>query len=80
MARSRRSTTLPSTFPCSDDAYEMIEGSVKPSDPPYNRFIKNAKLAKKHDPLPDGTYALKKQRTYVFRLQEKLEAPLRDAG
>lgn len=64
----------------SDDAYEMIEGSVKPSDPPYNRFIKNAKLAKKHDPLPDGTYALKKQRTYVFRLQEKLEAPLRDAG
>jgi dCTP deaminase len=64
----------------SDDAYEMIEGSVKPSDPPYNRFIKNAKLAQKHNPLPGGTYELKKKRTYVFRLQEKLEAPLRDAG
>jgi dCTP deaminase len=64
----------------SDDAYEMIEGSVKPAEPPYNRFIKNAKLAKKHNPLDDGTYELKKQKTYVFRLQEKLEAPLRDAG
>lgn len=64
----------------SDDAYEMIEGSVKPSDPPYNRFIKNAKLAQKHNPMSDGNYELKKQRTYVFRLQEKLEAPLRDAG
>ncbi len=64
----------------SDDAYEMIRGSVKPSDPPYDRFIKNAGLAKKHDPLPDGTYELKRQKTYVFRLQEKLESPLRDAG
>src|SRR5713101_1216605 len=53
----------------SDDAYEMKMGSVKPSEPPYNRFITSTKLAKKHDPLPDGTYELKKRRTYVFRLQ-----------
>jgi dCTP deaminase len=64
----------------SDDAYEMTQGSVKPSEPPYNRFIKNAKLAKKHQPLDDGTYKLQKQKTYVFRLQEKIEAPLRNAG
>lgn len=63
----------------SDDAYEMIEGSVKPADPPYSRFIKNAKLAKKHPVLDDGTFELRRQRTYVFRLQEKIEAPLRDA-
>jgi dCTP deaminase len=64
----------------SDDVYEMVEGSVKPADPPYSRFVKNAKLAKKHDALADGTYELTRQRTYVFRLQEKIEAPLRDAG
>lgn len=64
----------------SSDAYEMREGSVKPSDPPYNRFIINTKLAQKHLPLPDGTFELKRQTTYVFRLQEKLEAPLRNAN
>lgn len=63
----------------SDDAYEMIEGSVKPAEPPYSRFVKNAKLAKKLEPIAEKTYELKKQKTYVFRLQEKIEAALRDA-
>ena len=62
----------------SEDAYEMMEGSVKPADPPYSRFIKNAKLAKNY-PLNDGIYKLEKRKTYVIRLQEKIEAPLRDA-
>jgi dCTP deaminase len=63
----------------SDDAYEMIEGSVKPAEPPYNRFIKNAKLAKKLEVPDNRTFELRTQKTYVFRLQEKIEAALRDA-
>ncbi|MGD0511096.1 MAG: 2'-deoxycytidine 5'-triphosphate deaminase [Candidatus Micrarchaeaceae archaeon] len=64
-----------------DEAYEMVEGSVKPFEPPYDWFItRKTKLAKKHEPLEDGSYELKRQKTYVFRLQEKLEARLRNAG
>ena len=63
-----------------DEAYEMEKGSVKPSRSPYDWFIsKSTKLAKRHEPLPDGTYELTRQRTYVFRLQEKLGAQLRNA-
>jgi dCTP deaminase len=63
----------------SADAYEMKMGSVKPSEPPYNRFITSGKLAKKLDPLSDGTFELRKHTTYVFRLQEKLDVRLRRA-
>jgi dCTP deaminase len=63
------------------EAYEMLKGSVKPSVSPYDWFItKSTKLAKRHDPLPDGSYELTHQRTYVFRLEQKLGAGLRKAG
>jgi hypothetical protein len=63
-----------------DDAFEMLEGSVKPSQSPYDWFITNNGLAKKLPKSTDGVYELKRQRTYVFKLQEKLEVDLRNAG
>jgi len=65
-----------------DEAYEMLEGSVKPSPEPYSWFItKKFHLAKEILPRPaDGIYELKQKTTYVFRLQEKLEAKLRNQG
>jgi hypothetical protein len=63
-----------------DDAFEMLNGSVKPSQSPYDWFIKNNQLAKSLPKPSDGVYELKRQTTYVFRLQEKLEARLRNAG
>jgi len=63
-----------------DDAFEMLDGSVKPSQSPYDWFITNNGLAKKLPKSTDGVYELKRQRTYVFKLQEKLEVNLRNAG
>jgi hypothetical protein len=64
-----------------NEAYEMIQGSVKPSAQPYAWFITKIKLAKQLLPTsPDGSYKLEKKKTYVFRLQEKLDARLRNAG
>ncbi len=63
-----------------DDAYEMLEGSVKPSQSPYGWFItEKYKLAQKMRKPTDGIYDLKRQKTYVFRLQERLEAGLRNS-
>jgi dCTP deaminase len=64
-----------------DEAYVMQKGAVKPSgtEEPYDWFItKKLKLAEKHPPLSDGSYELERRKTYVFRLQEKLEAQLRN--
>ncbi len=66
-----------------DEAFEMVTGAVKPSEPPYNSYsyiTRRIKLAKPHPPLPDGTYKLTRRNTYIFRLQEKLETQLRQAG
>lgn len=64
-----------------DDAYEMLEGSVKPSQSPYNWFItEKYKLAKKLPKPDDSIFNLKRQKTYVFKLQEKLGVNLRKAG
>lgn len=65
-----------------DEGYRMINGSVKPSAlKPYHWFLnKKRALA---EPLPkqfDGSYLLKHQQTYVFKLRERLEKELVDAG
>lgn len=65
----------------SDEAYEMLKGSVKPSQRSYSWFIKKHGLAKEISPKPaDGIYLLKKKTTYVFRLQERLDAALYEGG
>jgi dCTP deaminase len=63
-----------------DEVYEMLKGSVKPSAIGYEWFIKKAKLALRLPAsFPDGSYKLQKTKTYVVRLQEKLDARLRKA-
>ncbi len=64
-----------------DEAYVMQKGAVKPSatETPYDWFItQRLKVAKKHPHLGNGSYELERRKTYVFRLQEKLEAKLRN--
>jgi dCTP deaminase len=58
----------------SGEAYEMIHGSVKPSAsyPSYAWFIKNENLARELPPARDGTFLLNARKTYVFKLNEKL--------
>jgi dCTP deaminase len=64
-----------------DEAYHMLGGSVKPSHRSYSWFIKEKRLAEQITPKPtDGVYELKQKHTYVFRIQERLEAALRNEG
>jgi dCTP deaminase len=57
----------------SDSAFEMKDGSVKPSGQfDYDHLLKNNKLAKELRPEPDGTFLLKSKTTYVFKLRERL--------
>lgn len=67
----------------SNEAYVMQKGAVKPSATgmAYDLFItQKLKLAEKLNPLGDGSYELGRSGTYVFRLQETLEAKLRNGG
>jgi dCTP deaminase len=43
-------------------------------------FIENRGLAKKIEKTTEGCYELERKHTYVFRLQERLEAALRNGG
>ncbi len=46
-----------------DEAYEMLEGSVKPSQSPYDWFVTNIGLAKRLPKSTDGIYELERQGT-----------------
>lgn len=64
----------------SDEAYEMLGGSVKPSQRSYSWYIRKHGLAKKL-PIPSGgVFSLKRKTTYVFRLNERLDAALYEGG
>jgi len=66
-----------------DEGYEMLHGSIKPSHEPYSWFITEKHRLAKRLPAPEdnsGIYHLKQKKTYVFRLQERLEAALRNGG
>jgi dCTP deaminase len=64
----------------SDEAYEMIGGSVKPSQRSYSWYIKKHGLAKQLEKPNDGIFFLKRKSTYVFRLNERLDAALYEGG
>lgn len=66
----------------SDEAYQLTGGSVKPPSEArgtYSRFISRNGYAKVISPVRDGAYLLEKQKTYVFRLNEKLGRGIDDA-
>jgi len=58
----------------------MLKGSVKPSAVGYEWFITKSKLARPLPRSPDHSYTLEKNKTYVVRLKEKLDARLRKSG
>lgn len=60
----------------SDAAYVMMQGSVKPpgTDRAYDWFIKHEGLADPIDPSSDGAFTLNAKKTYVFKLNERLNA------
>jgi dCTP deaminase len=64
----------------SDEAYQMSGGSVKPSQRSYSWFIKKYGLATELPKPENGVYELKRKTTYVFRLQERLDAALYEGG
>jgi dCTP deaminase len=64
----------------SEEAFKMIQGSVKPSGSrPYNWFLKQKELAEKLHLAADGTFTLNVHETYVVKLREKLARGLADA-
>ena len=65
----------------SDQAFQMVHGSVKPnSRDPYGSFLNNTDLAKNLLPDEDGTFHLRAKQTYIFKLRERLQRKLGDIG
>jgi len=61
-----------------NDAYEMVEGSVKPHGGGYEKFLKTQKkYAKKVSWESNGELVLKPRKTYVFKLKESLSAKIK---
>lgn len=56
-----------------NEAYEMPEGSVKPSGSGYLHNIKKERLANKLEPNQNGEFRLDKKKVYLFKLAERLE-------
>lgn len=56
----------------SSTAYEMKDGSVKPSEDDYDHLLQNTRLARKLEEENNGTFLLRRKETYVFKLQERL--------
>src|ERR1039457_1884091 len=64
----------------SDEAYKMSGGSVKPSQRSFSWFIKKHGLATELPKPADDVFELTRRTTYVFRLQERLDAALYEGG
>jgi dCTP deaminase len=61
----------------SDEAYRLINGSVKPvGNDPYEFYLGKGKLAEKLPIQEDGSFLLKEKQTYIFKLREKLQRNL----
>jgi hypothetical protein len=60
-----------------DDAYEMVQGSVKPQGGGYEQFLRTeGKYARRLKFDSDQTAVLNPQKTYVFKLREMLSTKL----
>jgi len=56
----------------SSQVYQMAKGSVKPFGDRYEHGIKSQQLAEQLDPDEDGAYVLKRTKTYLFKLRERI--------
>lgn len=55
------------------EAYETLEGSIKPFGDQYLHQIRQKGLIKEIEPDGSGAFGLKRGKTYVFGLKERLE-------
>jgi dCTP deaminase len=63
------------------DAYEMIEGSVKPQGWAYEEFLrKDTRFARPTHMGPKGEMVLQPKKTYVFKLKERLSMKLKGSN
>ena len=56
-----------------EEGYEIEEGSVKPFGAHYFECLKHKGLLENKLTCADGEFCLKKKKTYLFRIQEKLK-------
>lgn len=54
------------------EGYQMVKGSVKPFGDRYEHFITSQGLAEALTPDADGSYKLKRTKTYLFKLKERI--------
>jgi dCTP deaminase len=67
----------------SDEGYRMKEGCIKPiGDPskPYLRHLQNHTLSERLSKKSGGSFELRSQECYVFKLKESISGKLRDSN
>src|SRR5258708_34409603 len=57
----------------SEEGYVLSKGSIKPFGDRYLTTLKLKHLVEEHAPSPDGTFLLERKKTYLFRLQARLQ-------
>jgi dCTP deaminase len=61
----------------SGEAYELVGGCVKPFERGYRMDLENMGLAKRIEPGPEGYFLLRRRKSYLFRILERIHE-LRD--
>lgn len=56
----------------SSTCYSLQEGSVKPFGPGYLHAIRRSNLANRYDPDSSGEFLLRRKKTYLFQLNERI--------
>lgn len=65
----------------SDEGFRMAHGSVKPTgEHPYSWFIERNQLGQKMEKPANGEFKLAAKQTYVFKLRERMERAIGEAG
>ena len=65
----------------SGQGFQMKKGSMKPyRDRSYDSLLKNRALARPLSQSVDGSFLLRRKRTYVFKLREQLDLRIAEAG
>jgi dCTP deaminase len=56
----------------SDEAYELVDGCVKPFGRGYLRELTTQNLARKLEQESDGTFRLRRRKSYLLRIRERI--------
>jgi len=64
----------------SDEAYEVVNGTIKPCGADYSVFLREEDYATRLEPDENAEFKLKAHKIYLFRLQERLSYSLANSG